>query len=214
LDAVKDGLFAAIYIQAYYLRRVLDKYSNLEEFYKKSYSDSFPLIKELISLVECGLYPVCQWSVDARDNRKAHVYLEKIGDQLNPVKPGKQSKRPYLYETALFILYYVLLDEFKNARNRRGGGSKIMQMKEGIAGLISTKSDWSFEKRANAAAKKVIMKVFKVNKQELDRFVSKKNEALLVSNLRSLKALNPEVIFERLDILLRWLDEWPDSEAP
>jgi hypothetical protein len=115
LDAVKDGLFATIYIQAYYLRRVLDKYSNLEEFYKKSYSDSFPLIKELISLVECGLYPVCQWSVDARENRKAHVYLEKIGNQLNPVKPGKQSKRPYLYEIALFILYYVLLDEFKKA---------------------------------------------------------------------------------------------------
>ena len=86
-------------------------------------------------------------------------------------------------------------------------------MKEGIADLISTKNDWSFEKRANAAAKRVIMKVFKVNKLELNRIVSKKNEALLVSNLKSLKALNPEVIFERLDILLRWLDEWPDSEA-
>ncbi|MGE5443412.1 MAG: hypothetical protein ACM3SR_02290 [Ignavibacteriales bacterium] len=108
-DAVKEGLFSDIYVQAYALKIVLDKYSTLEELYDKSYlgessRELFPMIKSFISLVERGLFPVFQWSIDARDRNKAEGYLEKIGNNLNLVKRGKQRKRPYLYEIAIFIM--------------------------------------------------------------------------------------------------------------
>lgn len=86
----------------------------------------------------------------------------------------------------------MLLDEFKEAEKLDYHGAKNLCLKEGIAGLISEKNDWSFTVDPNTAAKKVLKKVFGVNRLELNRIISKKNEALLLNKLESLKAMFPE----------------------
>lgn len=186
--AVKEGLLGDVWSQAALLSRHLERYSNFEEFYKKASSlDSFSRIKEFISLAKLALDPIAEWSFFAKDRNEAVSYLSKIGNSLNPVRRGKERRMPFLYEMMLYILYHVLLEEFKEANKIRAVNSKIVQLEEGIAGLISSKVDWSFTARPNEAAKRVLNRVFKVNEGELARIVSKKNEKSFFNKIKSLK---------------------------
>jgi hypothetical protein len=62
-------------------------------------------------------------------------------------------------------------------------------MKDGIAGLISSKDDWSFVADPNAVAKSILIKQFNLNRLELNRIASKKNEELLLGKLRRVKKI-------------------------